>query len=43
MAFIEVRNLFKCFNKVVAVNHIDLEVKEGEMLTLLGPLSLIHI
>jgi ABC-type multidrug transport system ATPase subunit len=37
MAFIEVRNLFKRFNKVVAVNHIDLEVKEGEMLTLLGP------
>ena len=37
MAFIEVRNLFKCFKKVVAVNHIDLEVNEGEMLTLLGP------
>ncbi len=26
MAFIEVRNLFKRFKKVVAVNHIDLEV-----------------
>jgi len=37
MAFIQIRNLFKRFNKVVAVNHIDLEVKEGEMLTLLGP------
>jgi iron(III) transport system ATP-binding protein len=37
MAFIEIRNLFKRFKKVVAVNHIDLEVKEGEMLTVLGP------
>ena len=37
MAFIEIRNLFKRFKKVVAVNHIELEVKEGEMLTLLGP------
>ncbi len=37
MAFIEIQNLFKRFRKVVAVNHIHLEVKEGEMLTLLGP------
>ncbi len=37
MAFIEIKNLFKRFKKVVAVNHIDLEVKQGEMLTLLGP------
>ena len=37
MAFIEIRNLFKRFKKVVAVNHIDLEVNQGEMLTLLGP------
>jgi len=37
MAFIEIRNLFKRFKKVVAVNHIDLEVKQGELLTLLGP------
>ncbi|UCF32006.1 MAG: ABC transporter ATP-binding protein [bacterium] len=37
MAFIEIRNLVKRFKKVVAVNRIDLEVKEGEMLTLLGP------
>ena len=37
MAFIEIRNLLKRFRKVVAVNHIDLEVKEGEMITLLGP------
>ena len=37
MAFIEIQNLLKCFKKVVAVNHIRLEVKQGEMLTLLGP------
>jgi iron(III) transport system ATP-binding protein len=37
MAFIEVKNLFKRFKKTVAVNHIQLEVNEGEMLTLLGP------
>ncbi len=37
MAFIEIKNLFKCFKKVVAVNHIQLEVNEGELLTLLGP------
>jgi len=37
MAFIEIQNLFKRFKKVVAVNHIQLEVKKGEMLTLLGP------
>jgi len=37
MAFIEIRNLFKRFKKVVAVNHIGLQVNKGEMLTLLGP------
>ncbi|MDF1592564.1 MAG: ABC transporter ATP-binding protein [Desulfobacterales bacterium] len=37
MAFIEIQNLFKCFKSVVAVNHIQLEVNQGEMLTLLGP------
>ena len=37
MAFIEIKGLLKQFKKVVAVNHIDLEVKQGEMLTLLGP------
>jgi len=37
MAFIEIQNLFKRFKKVVAVNHIQLEVNEGELLTLLGP------
>ena len=37
MAFIEIHNLFKCFKNVVAINHIQLEVNQGEMLTLLGP------
>ncbi|MBU4427556.1 MAG: ATP-binding cassette domain-containing protein, partial [Proteobacteria bacterium] len=37
MAFIEIKNLFKRFKNVVAVNRIQLEVNEGEMLTLLGP------
>ncbi len=37
MAFIEIKNLLKRYKKVVAVNNIDLEVTEGEMLTLLGP------
>ncbi len=37
MAFIEIQNLFKRFKDVVAINRIELEVKQGEMLTLLGP------
>src|SRR4030043_2006663 len=37
MAFIEIRNLFKRYNKVTAVNRIQLEVEQGEILTLLGP------
>jgi len=37
MAFIEIKNLFKCFKKVVAVNRIQLDIEKGEMLTLLGP------
>ena len=37
MAFIEIQNLLKRFKDVVAVNRIQLEIKEGEMLTLLGP------
>ena len=37
MAFIEIQNLFKRFKSVVAINHIQLEVQKGEMLTLLGP------
>lgn len=37
MAFIEIKNLFKRFKKVVAVNRIQLDIEKGEMLTLLGP------
>jgi len=37
MAFLEIRNLFKTFGKVVAVNRIRLDVNKGEMVTLLGP------
>lgn len=37
MAFIEIQNLYKNFKKVVAINHINLEVAQGELLTLLGP------
>ncbi len=37
MAFIEIQNLFKRFKEVVAINHIQLEINQGEMLTLLGP------
>jgi len=37
MAFIEIKNLFKRFKNIVAVNHVQLEVIKGEMLTLLGP------
>ncbi len=37
MAFIEIRNLFKKFGNVIAVNNVDLEILKGEILTLLGP------
>jgi ABC-type Fe3+/spermidine/putrescine transport system ATPase subunit len=37
MAFIEIQDLFKRFKNVVAINHIQLEIEKGEMLTLLGP------
>ncbi|MCP4752425.1 MAG: ABC transporter ATP-binding protein [Proteobacteria bacterium] len=37
MAFIEIQNLYKCFKNVVAINRINLEIDQGEMLTLLGP------
>ena len=37
MAFIEIQNLFKRFQDVVAINRIQLEIDQGEMLTLLGP------
>lgn len=34
---IELRGLVKSFGDVTAVNHVDLDVHEGEFLTLLGP------
>ncbi len=37
MAFIEIRDLFKRFKDVVAINRIQLEIDQGEMVTLLGP------
>jgi iron(III) transport system ATP-binding protein len=37
MSFIQIKNLFKRFKDVVAINHIQLDVSRGEMLTLLGP------
>jgi iron(III) transport system ATP-binding protein len=37
MAFIKIENLFKKFGSVAAVNHVWLEVNQGEILTLLGP------
>lgn len=37
MPFIEIRNLFKRFGNVIAVNHIFLDIEEGEIVTLLGP------
>jgi spermidine/putrescine ABC transporter ATP-binding subunit len=37
MAMLTVRGLCKFFGEVKAVNHIDLDVEDGEMLCLLGP------
>ncbi|MGQ9645666.1 MAG: ABC transporter ATP-binding protein [Thermodesulfobacteriota bacterium] len=37
MAFIKIENLLKKFGNMVAVNRVSLEVKKGEILTLLGP------
>ena len=37
MPTLAVRNLTKRFGDVVAVNHIDFDIQEGEILTLLGP------
>jgi len=37
MAFIKIENLSKKFGSIVAVNHVWLEVNQGEILTLLGP------
>jgi iron(III) transport system ATP-binding protein len=36
MAFIEIQNLFKRFKDVVAINRIQLEVNQGEMLCIAG-------
>uniref|UniRef100_A0A7J3X8J0 ABC transporter ATP-binding protein n=1 Tax=Thermofilum pendens TaxID=2269 RepID=A0A7J3X8J0_THEPE len=37
MARVEVRELFKRFGRVVAVDHVSFEVKDGEFMVLLGP------
>jgi iron(III) transport system ATP-binding protein len=37
MPALAVRNLTKTFGDVVAVNHIDFDIEDGEILTLLGP------
>lgn len=37
MSVIEIKNLVKRFKELVAVDHLDLEVKEGEIFGLLGP------
>ncbi len=36
LSFLRIQNLYKTFDRVVAVNHIDLEIAEGEFFTLLG-------
>ena len=36
MSFLRIQNLFKTFDRVVAVDHINLEISEGEFFTLLG-------
>ena len=36
MSFLQIKNLYKTFDSVVAVDHIDLEIAEGEFFTLLG-------
>ncbi|MCC6040384.1 MAG: sugar ABC transporter ATP-binding protein, partial [Thermofilum sp.] len=37
MARVVVKDLFKRFGKVVAVDHVSFEVKDGEFMVLLGP------
>ena len=37
MAFIQIRNLFKSFGDVAAVNDVSLEIHAGEFISLLGP------
>ena len=36
MSFLRIQSLYKTFNRVVAVNRLNLEVREGEFFTLLG-------
>ncbi len=36
MSFLRIHNLYKTFNRVVAVNRLNLEIREGEFFTLLG-------
>src|SRR3954465_11875011 len=36
MSFLRIENLYKTFNRVVAVDRINLEIREGEFFTLLG-------
>jgi ABC-type Fe3+/spermidine/putrescine transport system ATPase subunit len=36
MSFLRIQNLYKTFNRVVAVDHLNLEIREGEFFTLLG-------
>ncbi|MGH7824657.1 MAG: ABC transporter ATP-binding protein [Candidatus Binatia bacterium] len=36
MSFLRIQNLYKTFNRVVAVNRLALEIREGEFFTLLG-------
>ncbi len=36
MGFLRIRSLYKTFNRVVAVDRMDLEIREGEFFTLLG-------
>ena len=37
MANIELRNIVKRYGQNVAVNHVNLNIKDGEFLVLLGP------
>jgi spermidine/putrescine transport system ATP-binding protein len=34
---VQLRNLYKKFDEVTAIDHIDLDIKQGEFVTLLGP------
>ena len=36
VSFLRIQNLYKTFDRVVAVNRINLEIDEGEFFTLLG-------